>query len=101
MSFSILFQAWLFKQNHHIRVDMECQILISATPVSQPQMVQVIVSSNYFATALHKATASASEIGDREAFLQNIAADALAPKTEVSLTMVDKVGVCFVIGMRF
>ncbi len=101
MSFSIFFQAWLFKQNHHIRADMECQILLSATTVSQPQTVQVIVSSKYFATALHKATASASEIGDREAFLQNIATDALAPKTEVSLTMVDKVGVCFVIGMRF
>jgi hypothetical protein len=81
---------------------MECQILISATPVSQPQTVQVIISSKYFATALHNAKASASGIVDKEVFLENIVADALATQTdEVSLTMIDKVGTSLVVVLLF
>ena len=84
-------QTWLFKSNHHIKTDMECTILLSATPVSEPQLVQIIVSTKYFAVALHGAVAE-KEIRDQGVFLQGIAAAALAPDTEdAPLTMVEKV----------
>ena len=85
-------QTWLFKSNHQIKLDMECHILISATSVSEKQRVQVIVSTKYFAFASHDSTASNTESGDRAAFLQNIAAEALATKTDDSpLTLIEKV----------
>lgn len=85
-------QTWLFKANHQVKVDIECHILIAATSVSEKQHVQIIVSTKYFAIALHDGAASNTESGDKAAFLQNIAAEALAAKTDDSpLTMIEKV----------
>ena len=69
---------------------MECTILLSATPVSEPQLVQIIVSTKYFAVALHGAVAE-KEIRDQALFLQNIAAAALNPGEDAPLTIVEKV----------
>ena len=71
-------------------MDMECQILLSATPVSYRQTVQVIVSTKCLAIALHQ-TASESEDADKSIFLQNIAAEALAQE-DAPLRMIEKVG---------
>ena len=71
-------------------MDMECQILLSATPVSYRQTVQVILSTKCLAIALHQ-TASESEDADKSIFLQNIAAEALAQE-DAPLRMIEKVG---------
>jgi hypothetical protein len=72
-------------------MDLECNILMSATPVSQQQMVQVIVSSKYLAIAQHGEFVSDVQGNSRGDFLDNIAAEALVSAEEPTLTLIEKV----------
>ncbi len=72
-------------------MDLDCNILMSATPVSQQQIVQVIVSSKYLAIAQHGEFVSDVKGNSKGEFLENIAAEALVSSEEPVLTLIEKV----------
>jgi hypothetical protein len=72
-------------------MDLECNIMMSATPVSQQQIVQVIVSSKYLAIAQHGEFVSDVKGNSQGEFLENIAAEALVRTEEPVLTLIEKV----------
>ncbi len=63
---------------------------MSATPVSQQQTVQVIVSSKYLAIAQHGEIVSDVQGNSKGEFLDNIAAEALVSGEEPALTLIEK-----------
>ena len=64
---------------------------MSATPVSQQQIVQVIVSSKYLAIAQHGEFEPDVKGNSKGEFLENIAAEALVSAEEPVLTLIEKV----------
>ena len=84
---------------------MTCRAMLPATPGAAQKLVQVIVSSNQLAIALHGAAPEMGPIEpqDQAHFLQNVATAALsAPRgsDEAQLTLIERVHFVFSIVLR-